>query len=168
MQLLDDHVLRDDGIALDGAGAAFAGEVGRGPRQSPADTAFPESDAGEEAGHSPDAGVGLVFVAALPGDPEDAREAGVGRARLDRAPADGLAVEVCHEAAGRARLGVAAVGLLAQPAGAFLAGKRSEGLARRELVTLALASGRRAARTEDRLQVVPARHVGGHDGDNVR
>jgi len=53
------------------------------------------------------------------------------------------------------------------PAGAFLGRKRSEGLPGRELVTLALACGRRTARTEHRLQVVPARHVGGHDGDTV-
>src|SRR6266568_9137844 len=167
VEFLDDHVLRDDGIPLDGAGAAFARESGRGPREGPADAALPEARAGDEASHCPDAGVALVFVTALPGDPEDACQAGVGGTRLDSAPAGGLAVEVGDQAAGLVRLGVAAAGLLAQPVGAFLGRKRSEGLSGRELVTLALACGRRTARTEHRLQVVPARHVGGHDGDGV-
>ena len=92
------------------------------------------------------------------------RQARVGGARLDRAPADGLAVDVRDQAAGRVRLRVAAVGLLAQPVGALLDGKRAKGLARPQLVALALAPGA-AARAEDRLQVRAARLVGGHDAD---
>ena len=44
-------------------------------------------------------------------------EARVGGARLDRAPADGLAVEVRDETTGRVRLRVPAVGLRAEPVG---------------------------------------------------
>jgi hypothetical protein len=60
---------------------------------------------------------------------------------------------------------MATVGLLAQPVGAYFGGKRGKGLSRPQFVPLALAPGRLAARTEDRLQVFPARLVGGHDGD---
>ncbi|MBA3800518.1 MAG: hypothetical protein H0X18_15770 [Geodermatophilaceae bacterium] len=41
-------------------------------------------------------------------------------AGLDRAPADGLAVEIGNEAAGRVRLRMAGADLLAQPVGAHL------------------------------------------------
>ena len=125
VELLGDHVLRGHRVALDGAGAARAGEVHRGARERPADAALAEARAGEEAGHGPDAVVGLVLRAALPGDAVVAQQARVGGARLDRAPADGLAVEVRDEAAGRVRLRMAAVGLLAQPVGAFLGGERA-------------------------------------------
>ena len=120
-----DHVLRGDRVALDGAGAALAGEIHRGARERPADAALAKARAGEQAGDGPDAVVGLVLRAALPGDAVVAHQALVGGARLDRAPADRLAVEVRDQAAGRARLRMAAVGLLAQPVGAFLGRKRA-------------------------------------------
>ncbi len=89
--------------------------------------------------------VGLVLRATRPGDAVVAQQTPVGGARLDRAPADRLTVEVRDEAAGRARLWMAAVGLLAQPVGAFFGGKRGKRLPRPHLVPLALASGRLAA-----------------------
>src|ERR687897_2637752 len=63
VELLQDHVLRGDGVALDGPGAALAGEVDGGARECPADAALPEARAGEEAGHGPDAVVNPVLLA---------------------------------------------------------------------------------------------------------
>src|SRR5262249_52978325 len=85
--------------------------------------------------------------------------------RLDRAPADGLAVEVRDQSAGRLGAGMAALGLRAQPVGALLHREVVEGLAPVQLEALALASGRRPALAEDRLQVLPARLVRRDDGD---
>ncbi len=96
-------------------------EVDGGAREGTADAAAPEARADGEAGHGPDAVIGLVPRSARPGD---ATEAHVGGARLDRAPADGLAVEVGDEAARRTRLGVTAARLLAQLVDAFLDGNR--------------------------------------------
>src|SRR5918995_511243 len=165
VELLQDHVFRGHGVALDGAGAALAGEVHRGTRECPTDAALPEARAGDEAGHRPDAVVGLVLGATLPGDAVGAHQARVAGAWFDRTPADRLAVEVRDETARGAGLRMAAVGLLTQPVGAFLVGKGGEELPRPQLVPLALAPGRLAPCAEDRLQVFPARLVGGHDGD---
>jgi hypothetical protein len=71
-------------------------------------------------------------------------------------------VEVSNEAAGRARSRVAAVGLLAQPMSPLLGGEGGEGLSRRQLVPLALASGCLPPSAEDRLHVIAAHLVGGH------
>ena len=89
--------LRDHRVALEGTGAAFPREVDGGARERTADPAAPEARAGDEAGHGPDAVVGLVLRSALPGDAGVAQQARVGGARLDRAPADGLAVDVGDE-----------------------------------------------------------------------
>src|SRR3954470_11004482 len=144
VQLLQKRVLRRHGIALDGVRAALSGEVHCGARECPADAALAGPDAGDEARHGPDAVVGLVLVATVPGNAEGAQQARVGGAGLDRAPADGLALEVGDEAAGRAGLTVAAAGLPPQPVGAILHCKRGEGLPRPQLVPLALAPGRSA------------------------
>jgi hypothetical protein len=110
VELLHEEVLplRDHRVALEGTRAAFTGEVDGGARERTADPAAPVPRTGGEAGHGPDAVVGLVFGSARPGD---AAEAYVGGARLDRAPADGLAVEVGDEAARRVCLGLTAAGL---------------------------------------------------------
>jgi hypothetical protein len=63
--------------------------------------ALAKAGAREETRHGPDRLVGLVLVAALPRDAVVADEAGEGASRLDRAPADGFAVEVRDEAARR-------------------------------------------------------------------
>jgi len=68
---------------------------------------------------APDAVVGRVLGATLPEDAIVARQALVVTARLDRAPADRLGIEVRDEAAGRARLRMTAISLLAQPIRAF-------------------------------------------------
>ena len=49
----------DHRVALEGTGAAFPGEVDGGARERTADAAASETRAGDEAGHGPDAGVGL-------------------------------------------------------------------------------------------------------------
>src|SRR4051812_10038875 len=67
----------------------------------------------------PEVGGARERPAARQGDVTKAHVAG---ARLDRALADGLAVEIGNEGARRARLGVAAARLLAQPGGALLDG----------------------------------------------
>ena len=56
-----------------------------------------------------------------------------------------------------------AVGLLVQAAHAFLDGERAKGLSRARLVALTLTPRRGAARAEERVQVLAARLVGGHD-----
>ena len=66
VELLQDHVRRGDRVGLEGARAAVAGEVDRGARERSADAPLPEARAGEQAGHRPDAVVGLVLVAARP------------------------------------------------------------------------------------------------------
>jgi hypothetical protein len=81
--------LRDHRVALEGAGAAVPGEVDDGARESTADATATEARAGDEAGRGPNAVIGLVLRSARPGN---TAEAHVGRARLDRAPAGGLAV----------------------------------------------------------------------------
>jgi hypothetical protein len=107
--------LRDHRVALEGAGAALTGEVHGGSGERTADAAFPEAGAGDEAGHGPDAVVGLVLRSIRPGDATVAQQARVVAARLDRAPADGLAFEVGDEAARRVRLRVPGVGLVVTP-----------------------------------------------------
>src|SRR5207249_9840345 len=102
-------------VALEGAGAPLPGEVDGGARERTADPAAAEARAGDKAGHSPDAVVALVFRSAVPGDAGLEQQARVGGARLDRAPGDGLAVEVGDEAARRARVRVTTVGLRAEP-----------------------------------------------------
>ena len=72
MQLSDqvDHVPRpgDHRIALEGTGAVLPCEVDSGPRERTADALTAEARAGDEAGHGPDAPVGLVLVSARPRD----------------------------------------------------------------------------------------------------
>ena len=130
-------------IALDRACAAAPRDSRRSTRASACeDATAAEARAGEHAGHGPDAVVGLVLLPALPRHTVVADEADEGRARLDRAPADGLAVEAGDEPAGRLRLRVAAPGLLAEPASALLDREPCERLPRPELVPLALAVDR--------------------------
>jgi hypothetical protein len=89
----------------------------------------------------------------------------VGGARLDRAPADGLSVEIGGKAARYARLGLTARGLLAQPVGAFLVVHRAP-LGVRDLETLAVAAGPVApGRPEDKVEVLPGRLVARDDRD---
>jgi hypothetical protein len=58
-----------------------------------------------------------------------------------------------------------AVGLLAQPVGAFLGREVAEGLPPAQLEPLALAPGGGPTGAEDHLEIFPARLVGRHDGD---
>ena len=125
--------LRDHRIALERTGAALAGEADGGVRERTADAAAAEARAGDEARHGPHAVVGLVLRPPLPRDAGLEQQARVGGARLDRAPAGGLAVEVGDEAARRARPGMAAVGLRAEPEGELLGADRGPGLAGRIL-----------------------------------
>jgi hypothetical protein len=62
---------------------------------------------------------------------------------------------------------MATVGLLPQPEGPLLDREVVERLPRPQLVPLALAPVSLPARAEDRLEVVPARLVGGHDRDRA-
>ena len=107
--------------------------------------------------------VGLVLVPAFPRDAHLQRQPWVVRARLDGAPPDGLAVEVGDKSAGRRRPRVAALGLSAEPVSEFLGADGGPGLAGPHLEPLALAPVRISARAEDRLDVLPARLVGGDD-----
>jgi hypothetical protein len=87
----------------------------------------------------------------------------IGSARLDRAPARGLAAEVRDETARRVCLGLTAAGLLTQPVGAFPDGNRLRVLLpATDLEALALASGWVAA-AEHGLEILPARLVGRDD-----
>src|SRR3990172_3497929 len=138
--------LRAHRVALEGTGAALSREVAGGVRELAADAAAPEARARDEAGHGPDAVVGLVLRSARPGDAGLEQQARVAGARLDRAPADGLAVEVGDEAARRARLRVTTVGLRAEPEGQLLGANRGPRLPGLHLVPLALASVLIAAR----------------------
>ena len=110
--------------------------------------------------------VGLVLRAPVPGD-AGLSSRRIGRARLDRAPADGLAIEVGDEAARRARSG-------ARSGSACGAGPPthrpapSTRLLRPHLEPLALAIGRVAAHAEDGLEILPARLVGRDDRDRRR
>ena len=160
--------LVDHRVALDGAGAALAREVDCGACERTADSAAAEARAGDEAGHRPDAVVGLVLVSAFPGDTGLEQQPRVRRARLHRAPADRLAVEVGDEAARRLGIRVATLGLRAEPERQLLPADRGPRLPRLHLVALALAAGRIAARAEHGLDVVPARLVGGNDLDRCR
>jgi hypothetical protein len=103
-----------------------------------------------------------------PRDAVDAQEPDVGSAGLDRAPADGLGVGVRDEAAGGVRLGMSAFGLPAEPVGAHPGRKRGKRLLRSQLVSLALAGARAAARSEHRLEVLPRGLVGRNDRDLAR
>ena len=127
-------------------GAPLPGEIDGGVGEHIADALAAETRAGDEAGHGPDTVVGLVLGSARPGD---STKTHIGGARLDRAPAGGLAVEVGYEAARRARLGVTTARVLAQPGGTLLDGSRrllGVPLPPAGLEALALASGRRAPR----------------------
>ena len=100
IELSKQNVRRGHRIALDRTSAARPREVDGGARERTADPAAPEATcAGDEARHGPDAVVGLVLRSALPGDAVVAHETCERRARLDRAPADRLAVEIRHQAA---------------------------------------------------------------------
>jgi hypothetical protein len=59
------HVLVGDWIALDGQRAALAGVVDGGAREGPTDSPLAAAHAGEEAGHGPDAVVGVPRGATL-------------------------------------------------------------------------------------------------------
>src|SRR5712691_5606858 len=149
--------LRDHRIALEGSSAAFPRKIDGGTRERAADPPSAEAHSGDEAGHGPDPVVALVFSSARPRDAGLAQQARIGAARFHRAPADGLSVEVGDETARRARLRVAAVGLRARPERELFGADRGPGLPRLHLVSLALASGRIAARAEHRLKILPAR-----------
>jgi len=115
-----------------------------------------ESPADEETRDSPDAVVSLVLFEVLPRDAIVADQALVVAPRLERAPTHRLPVHIRDQAAGGVRLGMAGIGLLTEPVGAFFGGKPGEKLPPALLEPLALASRRRAGRAEDRLQVIPS------------
>ena len=154
-------------VAFERPGAAAAREVDGGPNEGPADPSAAVPGPGENARHGPDAGVGLVLGAALPGNPIDAQQARVGGTRLDGAPADGFTIEVCDEAGGRIGSGIAALCLGQQARRSLLGGERGERLFRLKLVPLALAERRIAAVAEHGLQVVPGSLVRGNDGQLI-
>ena len=161
--------LVDHRVALECAGAALAGEVNGGTCERTADSAAAEARAGDEAGHGPDALVGLVLVSAFPGDAGLEQQPRVGSERLDRAPADRLAVEVGDEAARRPGIRVVTLDLRAEPEAQLLAADRGPRLPRLHLVALALAAGGGSPRrAEHGLDVLPARLVGGDDLDRCR
>ena len=56
--------LGDHRVALEGTSAAFTRELDGRERERTADTAAPKTRARHEAGHGPDAGVGLVLGSA--------------------------------------------------------------------------------------------------------
>ena len=76
--------LRDHRVTLERTGAALPGEVDGGARERTADASAAEVGAGHEAGHGPDAVVGLVLVASDPWG-AGSEQARVGYARLNRA-----------------------------------------------------------------------------------
>ena len=159
--------LREQRVALDRTGAAAPRKGDCRARQRVSDTPAAEAGAGEDARHGPDAAVGLVLVPALPRNAVVADKADVGSPRLDRAPADRLAVEQGDEPARRLGLRVAAEGLLAEWTRAFLDRELGERLLRPELVPLTLAVGRGASRAEHRLERLAGRVVRGNDGEPV-
>lgn len=165
MELLENDLLGGDRVTLDGSGPVLASEVDRGARKCRAEAVLPGADTDEEAGDSPDTGIVLVLGAAHPRDPVVAQQTLVRRARLNRAPADWLTVEICHQAAGRARVRMAAVSLLAEPVSAFLRWKGCKSLPRSQFVSLALAGCGDAAGAEDHPEVFAACLVGWHDDD---
>ena len=122
--------------------------VDRGPREHPADAPPPGAGPGEQAGHGPDRRVGRVLVAVGPRHAGVAHQPAERRSRLDRAPPDGLVVEVRDQPA-RARPRVVAPGLLTEPGGPLLRGKPANDSRGCELVALAEAPRRRSARAED-------------------
>src|SRR5258705_657498 len=154
-------------VALERAGAALPGEVHAGTSERPADAATPEPRSRGEADDGPDPIVGPVLVAVLPRD-RRAQESRVGRAGLDRAPADRLAVQVGDQPARRAGAGIAAVRLALEPLHAPRDLERLPPGPGPYLVFLTLAVGRVAAIPEDRPQVRPGRFVRGHDRDRRR
>jgi hypothetical protein len=118
-ELFLDGLRRGHRVALDGPGASLAGEVHGGSRQRAADTSS-RNPARARTQVTPR----RSRRSCPPSCPTRRRggcpAAGVDSARLDRASADRLTVEVRHEAAGRVRLRVTAVGLLTQPTSAIL------------------------------------------------
>src|SRR5262249_45186042 len=110
--------LRDHRIALEDAGAARPRVIDGGARQRVGDAAPPEARARDEAGHGPHAVVARVFVAPAPGHGA-VEQTRIGRARLNRAPAHGLAVELSEKSARPAALAPAAADLLTQTRDAF-------------------------------------------------
>src|SRR5687767_6938595 len=60
--------LGDHRVALERTGASLPREVDGGTRERVADASAAETDPGDEAGHGPDAVVGLVLGASRPGD----------------------------------------------------------------------------------------------------
>ena len=142
VEFLEDHVLRDDGVALDRAGAAVSGMVRCGSRERATDSALPESRSCEEAGHRPNSAIRLVFCTFSPWDAVVAQQALIGETRLDRAPAGGLGVEVSNRGHWScARSQVAASRFAGAAGDPLLGGEGGEGLSRGQLVPLALASG---------------------------
>jgi hypothetical protein len=69
--------------------------VDDGAGERTTDPAAAETASGDEASHSPDDVVGLVLRLGPPRDTGLEEQARVGAPRLDRAPADRLAIEVC-------------------------------------------------------------------------
>src|SRR5205823_8356068 len=120
--------LGDHRIAVESTGAALPCEVDCGARERMADPAAAKAGAGDEAGHGPDALVGLVLGSSRPRDARLEEKARVGGARLDGAPADGLVVAVGDEAARRARLRVTTVGLRTEAESKLLGADRGPGL----------------------------------------
>ena len=154
--------LGDHRVGLEGPGAALAGERDRRGGERPAHAAATVAGAGREADDGPDRGVLLVLAALLPGD-AGGRHRRVCGPRLDRAPADRLAVEVGDQAARDRRAREVAVRLGAE---AFATRRRRSAQpprVRPDLEALALAGRRVAARAEDREQVLPGGLVRGHD-----
>ncbi len=85
------------------------------------------------------------------------QQARVGGAWRDRAPADGLAVDVRDQAARRAGLRVPTFGLRPEPEGELLGANGGPRLSGLHLVSLALTSRRISARAEHGLEILPAR-----------
>src|SRR5204862_7029007 len=68
VEFIDDGLLRRHRIALESAGATLLGEVDRGAGQCRRDAPLAEAGARDEAGHGPDAAVGLVLISIVPRD----------------------------------------------------------------------------------------------------
>ncbi len=146
--LLSQHYMRDR------LGFGPGGETGAAPSVS---------YSREEARRCPDVGVASVLVPPDPGHSVDPLQAVVSDARLYRALADGLAVKMRHQAAGRFRVRTPAIGLEAKSLGADLRMVRLECFPRPQLVALTFALGAFTVRSEDRPKVVAAGQVGGND-----
>src|SRR5262245_22908649 len=89
-------------------------ELDRRKRKRRSDASLAESGPRYEAGHGPNTRVSLVFVSTLPGDAVVTEQSCVRSALFDGAPARWRGAEVRDQAARRASLGVAAVGLLSE------------------------------------------------------